>query len=128
MEAVRKKIGAHEIDKHWNLVIRREVNGKNRIVSILSFNRNRAPDGRLIKNKYRLCEHGGMNQWGVNLWETYSPVFNWMSVRAILTLSILRYLHTKSIYFVLAYTQDCVKSDIFMEIPIVFGVEGVQPR
>ena len=47
-----------------------------------------------------------------------------MSVRVMLTLSILIEIHTKSVYFVLAYTQVDVKSDIFMEIPICFGVEG----
>ena len=44
------------------------------------------------------------------------------------TLIILRNLHTKSVGFVLAYTQADVKSEIFMEIPIRFGTEGDHPR
>ena len=75
-----------------------------------------------------MCTHGDMQQWGVNYWETYSPVVNCMSVRAILVLSIPIELHTNSVYFVLAYTQADVKTDIFMELPIGFGVEGYHPR
>ena len=52
----------------------------------------------------------------------------WMSVRAILTLRILRELHTKSVYFVLACTQADVKSEIFMGLQLGFGVEGEHPR
>ena len=37
------------------------------------------------------------------------PVVNWMSVRATITLIILRELHIKSVDFVLAYTQYDVK-------------------
>ena len=65
-----------------------------------------------------------MHQWGVNYWETYYPVVNWMSVRPMLTLSILRELHTKSLNFVLTYTKDDAKTEIFMELPIGFGFEG----
>ena len=49
---------------------------------------------------------------------------NWMSVGSMITLSILREIHTKSVYFAPAYTQADVKTDIFMELPINFGVEG----
>ena len=51
-----------------------------------------------------------------------------MSVRAMLTLIIVIEIHTKSVYFVMTYTQADVKSDIFMELPIGFGVEGANPR
>ena len=50
-----------------------------------------------------------------------------MSVRYMLSLSILIDIHTKSAGFVLAYIQSDVKSEIFMEIPMFFGVEGERP-
>ena len=83
---------------------------------------------RLIKHKAHLCAHGGMQKRGVNYVETYSPVINLMSVRDMITLSIIRDLHTKSVYFFLAYTQVYEKTEIFMELPIDFGVEGAHPR
>ena len=81
-----------------------------------------------IKHKYFLCAHGGMQQWRVNYWDTYYPLVNCIYVRAMLIMSILGELHTKSVDFVFSYTQDGVKSDIFMELPIGFGVEGSYPR
>ena len=50
-----------------------------------------------------------------------------MSVRAMVTLIILRELHTKSVDFFLVYTQADVKTYILMELPIYFGVEGYHP-
>ena len=37
MEETRKEIGAYEIEKHWTLVIRRELNEKNNIMYIWPF-------------------------------------------------------------------------------------------
>ena len=64
----------------------------------------------------------------MNYWDNCYPVVNWISVKAILTRSILRELQTKSVYFVLAYTQSDVKTEIFMELPIGFGVEVAHLR
>ena len=51
-----------------------------------------------------------MQLWGLKYCYTYSTVVNWMSSRAVLTLRILRELHTKSVDFFLAYTHADVKS------------------
>ena len=125
---MRKEIGYNKNYSHWNLIRRIELNEKNTIIYILSFKRKRSPYGRIIKHKACLCSHGGMQQWGVNYLETYSLVVYWMSTRAMLDMLILRYIHTKTAYFFLAYTQAGVKLDIFMEKPIGFGVEGGHPR
>ena len=53
---------------------------------------------------------------------------NWMFVRSMVTKVILRELHTESVDFFLAYTQADAKTDIFMELPICFRVEGYHPR
>ena len=68
-------------------------------MSIWSFKIKRDPDGRLINHKAHLCAHGVMQQWGVNYWETYPPVVNWVSVRVMLTLGILHKIHTKLVDF-----------------------------
>ena len=49
-----------------------------------------------------------------------------MSGGATNTLSMFRELHIKSGFF-LAYTQADLKSEIFMKLPIDFGVEGDHP-
>ena len=43
-------------------------------------------DGRIMKYKARLCAHGGHQMYGVNYWETYSPVANWIPVRLLMTI------------------------------------------
>ena len=44
------------------------------------------PDGRLMKQKARLCDNGGMQKWGFNYSENYDPVVNWISVRSPLVI------------------------------------------
>ena len=51
-----------------------------------------------------------------------------MSVRAMLTLIILRDINKNLIDFVLVYTQTDLKAEIFMELHIGFGVEGGHHR
>ena len=75
-------------------------------MSIWSFKINRDPYGRPIKHKSHLCVHERIQKWGM----TYSPVFNWMSVRAMLTIGILVEIYTNSVDFVLAYTQADLKT------------------
>ena len=84
---------------------------------IWSFKRKRHPDGRLSKYKARLCCHGGQQQWGVQYWETYSPVVSWMAVRTLLVLSKIHGLHTKCIDFTLAFPQADVKIPIYLHTP-----------
>ena len=97
-------------------------------MSIQSFDRKRAPDVSLTKHKYHMCAHRGINNWGLNQCYNCPPVFNWVSVRDMLTLIIIIELHIKSVDFFLAYTQADVKTEIFMEFPIYFVVEGDHPR
>ena len=70
------------------------------------------------KHKARLCAHGGMQQWGVNYWNTYAPVVNWISVRFLLVLSELIRLESKAIDFVLAFPQAELDVPFYMELPI----------
>jgi len=95
----------------------------------VSFKRKRFPDGQLNKHKARLCAHGGQQQWGVNYWETYAPVVNWISVRFLLIVSELAGLETQALDFVLAFPQADLDVPVFMEIPpgIEIG-DGINKR
>ena len=63
------------------------------------FKLKRFPYGILMKHKSRLCAHGWMQKWVVNYWRTYTPVVNWMSVRSLLSISIIHELPRISIGF-----------------------------
>ena len=116
-----KEIADHEERDHWMLMKRSDMpKGFKTILSICAFKIKRLPDGTITKHKARLNAHGGMQRWGVDYWETYAPVVNWISVRLILVLSIIHGLETKAIDFVLAFPQAELEHDIFMELPYGF--------
>ena len=77
----------------------------------------------LNKHKARICAHGGMQTWGVNYWETYAPVVNWASVRLLLVIAKIHNLPSKSIDFVLAFTQTELEVPVYMDIPMGFVPE-----
>ena len=61
-----------------------------------------------------------MQTYGENYWDTYALVVNWISIRMLMTSSILFNLHTRSIDFTLAFPQADADVTIYMEIPFGF--------
>ena len=125
IQSMLKEVQDHESKGHWTLMERTEIPpGIKTILSVWSFKRKRYPDGRVLKHKARLAAHGGMQTWGVDYWETYAPVVNWLSVRTLMTMSVIHELETKSIDFVLAFPQADLKIPVWMELPYGFEFEG----
>ena len=125
IKAMLVELNEHESREHWTLLPRSVMpQSAKTILSIWSFKRKRFPDGRIMKYKARLCAHGGMQRWGEDYWETYSPVVNWVSVRALMVLSLIHGLETKSIDFVLAFPQADLDTDVYMELPFGFDCDG----
>ncbi len=94
--------------------------GNKVIKAIWSFKQKRFPDGYLNKHKARLCTHGGMQQWGENYWETYSPIVNMISVKLLIVIAKIHGLESKLIDFVLAFPQVDLDEEIWMDLPIGF--------
>lgn len=126
VKAMVKEVQDHEERSHWTLLPRSEMpKGKKTILSIWSFKRKRSPSGELLKHKARLCAHGGMQKWGDSYWETYSPTVNWLSVRALLAISLINDFATSTIDFTLAFPQVDLDVDVFMELPTgMVGPDG----
>jgi len=125
IKAMKKEAEDHERGNHWQVVPRSSIPPHTKIIqAIWSFKRKRFPDGSLNKYKARLCAHGGMQQWGVNYWETYAPVVNWISVRFLLILSELSGLESRAIDFVLAFPQAPLDVPVYMELPLGMEIEG----
>ena len=117
-----KEVQDHEDRGHWKIFERSNMpEGSKIILSVCAFKIKRFMDGRINKYKFRMNAHGGMQRWGIDYWETYAPVVNWISVRFLLALAIIHGLETKSIDFVLAFPQVDLGADVFMELP--FGFE-----
>ena len=100
--------------------------GAQTILAVWTFKIKRFPDGRINKYKSHLNAHGKMQRWGIDYWETYTPVVNWIRVRLLLALAIIHGLETKLIDFALAFLQADLDTNVFMELPFgfEFGPEG----
>ena len=118
IKAMIKELDEHHKNKHWRLVPRKQIGKAKTLKAIWAFKRKRRPDGSLLKYKARLNAHGGMQVYGETYWDTYAPVVNWISIRMMLTLSIIHNLHTTSIDFTLAFPQADVDATIYMEVPL----------
>jgi len=118
IKAMVKELEDHHKHKHWRLVKRSSIGKASTVKAIWAFKRKRRPDGSLLKHKARLNAHGGMQVYGENYWDTYAPVVNWISIRMMLTLSIIHNLYTTSIDFTLAFPQAEVETTIYMEVPL----------
>ena len=118
IQAMTKEVNDHEANEIWSVFPRTNVPpDANIILAVWSFKRKRFPDGSLNKHKARLTAHGGKQRWGVDYWETYSPVVNWLSVRVLMTISLLHGLDSATMDFILAFPQAKLDVDIYMEIP-----------
>jgi hypothetical protein len=119
IKAIIKEINDHINRKHWILVLREKVPKGTKILdSVWAMKRKRDLVTREVyKHKARLNVHGGQQQFGVNYFETYSPVVTWFSLRTTLTLSLLYDWHTRQIDFILAYPQAPIEFDMYMELP-----------
>ena len=75
-----------------------------------------------MKHNSRLCAHVVIQQWGVECWENYAPVVNWISVRLLLSLASIHKLPSISIDFVLDFPKSYLDVDVFLDIPLGMGV------
>jgi len=124
IEAMQKEVADHETQNHWTIVhCSTDPKTAKPIKAIWSFKCKQCPDGMPVKHKTRLCAHGGMQQWGTNYWETYSPVVNLVTVCLILLLAQIYKLDLKAIDFVLSFPQAELDVNIWMYLPIGFHVD-----
>ena len=108
------EIKAHETGNHWKVVRRAGYNHPPVIKAIWLFLYKRLPIREIEKHKASICAHGGMQQWGEYYLETYAPLVNWLSVRFLLTISLVFDFATRSIDFTQAYQQADLTTDVFM--------------
>ena len=59
--------------------------------------------------------------FGINYFETYAPVVTWFSVQLLIIFTILFKWAIKQVYFVMAYAQAPIETDIYMDLP--HGIE-----
>ena len=125
VKAIVQEVNAHIDRNHWELIPRSQVpKGNDILPAVWSMKRKRDIKTRQVyKWKARLNVHGGKQKFGINYFETYSPVVNWFSIRLMLVLSILNKWHTRQVDFIQAYPQADIEYDLYMELP-----KGIQTK
>ena len=96
----------------------------NVVSSVWAFKRKRYPDGSIRKLKARICARGFEQIEGVDYFETFAPVVQWMTVRVVLIMTILLDLENKQIDYTAAFLQAPIDHDVYVEMPKLFQVEG----
>jgi histone deacetylase 1/2 len=125
IQAVIKELNDHIERKHWELILREDVpDGTKVLDSVWSIKRKREiATGKVYKWKARLNVHGGQQEYGVNYFETYSPIVQWFTVRMVMVMAIVNKWATRQVDFILAYPQADIEFDIYMELP-----QGVETK
>lgn len=125
-EAMSDEVDAHTDHDHWDVIHKSQVPGGIDILpAVWAFRRKRRiATQEVYKWKARLNVHGGKQEFGVNYWETYSPVVGWSTIRLYLILMLKNKWVSKQVDFVLAFPQADIECDLYMEIPQGFKFEG----
>lgn len=119
IEAMIQEVNTHVSKGHWNLIAKTEVPSNTKVLdAVWSMKRKRdILTQEVYKWKARLNVHGGQQQYGVNYYDTYSPVVQWQSIRLFLEMALLNKWHTRQIDFITAYPQADIEFDLYMKLP-----------
>ena len=82
--------------------------------SIWSYRCKCCPNGSLLKHKCRICADGSQQIYGIDFWDTYSPVLQCSLMHLMLILSSLLDLATRQVDFVQTFPQAPLEDDVYM--------------
>ena len=91
VEAIIKEVTGHVENQNWSLIKRSEVPVSKPIqqsVWAMCQKRN-LTTGEIVKHKACLNLHGGMQDYGVNYYNTNAPVVTWFAIRLMIVFGIL---------------------------------------
>jgi len=74
-------------------------------------------DGNVDRRKSRYVAQGNRQEYGVNYWETHSPVMRWSTFRLLLAIGATKDWEMNCIDFVTAYLNGKLHEEIYMEQP-----------
>ena len=125
VEAIVQEVNGHVDNQNWRLIKRSEVpEGEPIQQSVWAMRRKRnLTTGEIVKHKARLNLHGGMQEYGVNYYDTHAPVVTWFAIRLMIVFGILFNRAMRQIDFVMAYPQAPIEMDMYMELP-----QGIQTK
>jgi hypothetical protein len=121
-EAMDAELLSHERNGTWTLVPRGTANRT--IGCRWVFAKKRDQHGRVVRYKARLVAKGFKQKFGIDFFETYSPVANMNSIRAVLAVCAAYEYRMEQLDADTAFLNSELKDRVYMEVP--FGIEGAQ--
>ncbi|GMF23407.1 unnamed protein product [Phytophthora fragariaefolia] len=120
IEALEKEWKDLMRNNTWELVERPK--GKTVLSSKWVFIRKRDANGNVARHRARITIKGCQQKYGVDFWETYSPVVAQEAVKFILLLALHLGLNARHVDFVTAFLNGPIDDDveIYMEMPEYF--------
>jgi hypothetical protein len=82
------------------------------------------PDGTVLKFKARFCVRGDLQEEGVDYFETYAPVFEWFTVRMLLTMVLQEGTNTKQVDCTNEFAQAELDEEVYFEPPKLFEIRS----
>ena len=118
-EAMDKEFTDHCERQNWDIVPVTDVPKDEKVLDCVWAMRRKRNilTKQVYKWKARLNLHGGQQEFGVNYYDTYSPVVSWFTMRLILIHALIHQWHTRQIDFVMAYPQAKIENTIYMKFP-----------
>ncbi len=119
VELVIREVNGHVENQNWQLVKRCDVPAGEPIQqSVWAMHRKcNHTTGEVVKHKARLNLHGGMQEYGVNYYDTHAPVVTWFAIRLMIVFAVLLKQALRQIDFIMAYPQAPIEMDMYMELP-----------
>ena len=102
------------VDRHPNM---------NVLKGTWAFRLKRTPDGVAYRYRSRFCVRGDQQVYGVNYFETFAPVVQWSTIRLMLIFILTQNWVTRVINYTNAFPQANIDTDIYVEIPAMFGTK-----
>lgn len=113
--SMQKEYDALMANNTWSLV--NLPSGKKAIGSKWVFRIKRNKEGEIEKYKSRLVAKGCGQQFGVNYWETFSPVIRYETIRMLFAIAAEKQLHMHQVDISNAYLNSKLQEDVYMRQP-----------
>nr|CAI72292.1 putative polyprotein [Phytophthora infestans] len=120
--AMQSELNSHSRNGTWTLVPRGTTTRS--IGCRWVFTKKRDENGRVIRYKARLVAQGFKQKFGIDFFETYSPVANMNSIRAVLAVCVTCGYIMEQLDADTAFLNSCLVNLVYMDVPL--GLENAE--
>ncbi|KAE9023991.1 hypothetical protein PR003_g14064 [Phytophthora rubi] len=115
VKAMNSQLKTHANNGSWTLI--RRTAGVRPIGCRWVFAKKRNEHGRVVRFKAQLVAKGIKQKFGVDFFETYSPVANMNSIRVVLSVLVAKSYVTEQLDADTTFLNSGLQEQVFMEVP-----------